>query len=429
MRLRERRDPVCGESLFEGEAACGLAVKVMPRDGFARTAAQIAIDYGSVDRRFIRNGGKATAIPAGTAHFLEHKMFEKERGDLFNEFSRIGANANAFTGHLSTSYVFSTSGQVDPCLDILLELVFQPYFTDALVEKEMGIIDEEIRGYDDSAAWRAYRAVLENLYKKHYVRDDIAGTSETIRKINAEMLHAVHDGFYVPRNAVLCVAGAVDPAAVLARVDALLGTDPDQRQRPKTVAPEEPASIKRRRAKLEMPVAMPILNLGFKGPGAKDGAEAFRLETAGSIALDLLLGETTEFHEELYAEGLIGDDFSWTVRADTSMTYALIGGQTPDPKALEKRVLGELDTGLSKSLGRADMDRVRRRVLGDFVRLLDSMDGLCNHLADCHRADLDLFSLPEAIAKMSPPLVKSCAKRLFDPNSVTSVTVVPPKSA
>ena len=308
----------------------------------------------------------------------------------------------------------------------LLELVFVNHFTDALVEKEMGIIDEEIRGYDDSAGWRAYRGVLENLYRKHHVREDIAGTSETIRKITAKTLRAIHDGFYVPRNSVLCVAGPVDPAEIMARVDAGLGTKKDPRSRPETVAVDEPAAVKRRRATLQMPVAMPILNLGFKGPGAKNGTEAFRLETAGSIALDLLLGETTAFHEDAYAEGLIGDDFSSTVRADESMTYSLIGGQTPDPKALEKRVLETLESGLAKGLARADMERVRRRVLGDFVRLLDSTDGLCNHLADCHRSNLDLFALPDAVAKMSPALVRSHAKRLFDSSRVTSVPVVPP---
>ena len=430
MRLRERKDPVCGESLFEGEAACGLPVKVMPRDGFTRSAAQLMLDYGSIDRRFLPSGrARPMTVPAGVAHFLEHKMFEKERGDLFNEFSKIGASANAFTGHLATSYVFSTSGAVAPCLDILLELVFEPHFTDALVEKEMGIIDEEIRGYDDSAPWRAYRAVLENLYRKHHVREDIAGTSETIRKITAKTLHTLHGGFYIPRNAVLCVAGAVDPKEVLDRVDACLGTDRDGRVRPETVAPVEPESVKRRRSQLRMPVAMPILNLGFKGPAARDGLAAFRMETAGSIALDALLGETTAFHEELYAEGLIGDDFSWTVRSDEAMTYAMIGGQTPDPKALERRVLAALEAGLSKPLPGDEMDRVQRRVLGDFVRLLDSMDGLCNQLADCHRQNLDLFSLPEAMAKLSRQQVKRDAKRLFDPASVTTVTVSPPAGA
>ncbi|NRA96732.1 MAG: insulinase family protein [Planctomycetes bacterium] len=426
MRLRERCDPVCGERLFEGTTARGLAVKVMPRDSVTRSCAQLSIDYGSVDRRFIPHGrARPVTVPAGIAHFLEHKMFEKERGDLFNEFSRLGASANAMTGHLTTSYVFSASGHFDTCLDTLLELVFEPHFTDALVEKEHGIIDEEIRGYDDSAGWRAYRGVLEGLYRRHPVREDIAGTSETIREITAKQLHLVHDAFYVPSNAVLCVAGAVDPQDVVARVDACLGTDADGRVRASTLTPEEPAAIKRRRTKIEMPVALPILHLGFKGPGASSGQDAFRLETAGSVALEILLGETSAVHEELYAAGLIGDDLSFTVRSDPSMSYTLIGGQTSDLKELERRLRRALDEGLSRSLPLEDVKRVRRRVLGDYVRLLDSMEGLCGHLADCYRSGLDLFSLPDDIAKMSPERVRKYAQAMLGADRVTTVSVVP----
>lgn len=426
MRPRERSDPVCGERLFEGTVARGLAVKVMPRDSVTRSCAQLSIDYGSVDRRFIPYGrARPVTVPAGIAHFLEHKMFEKERGDLFNEFSRLGASANAMTGHLTTSYVFSASGHFEACLDTLLELVFEPHFTDALVEKEHGIIDEEIRGYDDSAGWRAYRGVLEGLYRRHPVREDIAGTSETIRQITAKKLRLVHDAFYVPSNAVLCVAGAVDPHDVFARVDARLGTDADPRVRASTLTPEEPAAIKRRRTKIEMPVALPILHLGFKGPVATSGQEAFRLETAGSVALEILLGETSAVHEELYADGLIGDDLSSSVRSDPSMSYALVGGQTPDPRELERRLLRAIDEGLSRNLALEDVERVRRRVLGDYVRLLDSMEGLCGHLADCHRSGLDLFSLPGAIAKLSPARVRKYARAMLGGDRVTTVSVVP----
>ncbi|MEE2714341.1 MAG: pitrilysin family protein [Planctomycetota bacterium] len=426
MRLRERLDPVCGERLYEGTTEGGLAVKVMPRGTVTRSCAQLSLDYGSVDRRFIPDGRvRPVTVPSGIAHFLEHKMFEKERGDLFNEFSRLGASANAMTGHLTTSYVFSASGDFDACLDTLLELVFEPHFTDALVEKELGIIDEEIRGYDDSAGWRGYRGVLEGLYRRHPVREDIAGTSETIRQITAKTLHLVHDAFYVPSNAVLCVAGAVDPQAVVASVDKRLGTDVDRRVRAATVTPAEPAQIKRRRRKIGMPVALPILQLGFKGPGARSGRDAFRLETAASIALEVILGETSAIHEELYAEGLIGDDLSSSVRADRSMSYALVGGQTPEPNALERRLLAAIEDGLSRDLPAEDVERVGRRILGDYVRLLDSMEGLCGHLADCHRSGLDLFSLPGAMSEMSPSRVRKYARSMLGPDRVTSVSVVP----
>ena len=428
MPLHERKDPLSRETLFTGRAACGLTVQAVPRAAFSRGCAQLTLDYGAVDRRFTpRGSSRAVSVPAGTAHFLEHKMFEKERGDLFDEFSSIGASANAMTGHLTTSYTFSTADHFQECLDTLLELVFEPHFTDALVEKEFGIIDEEIRGYDDSAGWRAYRGVLEGLYRRHPVRDDIAGTSETIRRLDAAMLRAVHDAFYVPANAVLCVAGAVDPAEVVARVDERMGRASDRRRRAATPAVEEPDAVRRRSARIEMPIAMPILYMGFKGPPARSGLHGFRLETSASMMLDLLLGETSELHEEFYAEGLIGDDFSWHVQSDRSMSYVLVGGQTPDPRELERRTLAALDGGLSGRRTSPDVERVQRRVLGDHVRLLDSMEALCGHLADCHRSRLDPFALPDLVADMSTTLIRKHAREMLDPQRVSRVTVTPPR--
>ncbi|MAG56373.1 MAG: hypothetical protein CMJ83_08795 [Planctomycetes bacterium] len=425
--MREQRDPVCGERILFGQAKCGLPIRVVPRQKFSRACAHLTVDFGAVDRA-LPGPGRGRRLPAGVAHFLEHKMFEKARGDLFSEFSRLGSSANAMTGHTSTSYVFSCTDSFEENLDVLLDVVFDAYFTDELVQKEQGIIAEEIRGYDDSAGWRAYRALLEGMYHKHPVRDDIAGTERTIAQITADQLHAVHAAFYAPHNAVLCVAGNVDAAAVLRRVDARLGRVRRGQAPVRPPLPVEPAGIRRRRQNVRMPVGLPIFYLGFKGPVDElSGAEAFRLETATSIALELVLGETTEFHDQLYADGLIGEEFSWTTRSERGATYAIIGGQTPDPRALERRVLSEVENALDRPLDGVALERVKRRILGDYVRLLDSMEGLCGQLAECHRAGLDFFSLLPRVERMSVKTVLRQARRLLQLGRMASVAVLPPK--
>ena len=168
----------------------GLTVLVRPMPGYGSVHAEYATRFGSIDRDFVLDG-KPVHLPAGVAHFLEHKMFESEDGDAFSQYAKTGANANAFTSFDQTCYVFTATRQVDESLDILLSMVGQPYFTEATIQKEQGIIGQEIRMYDDNPDWRMLFALCGCLYENHPIRSDIAGTVESIAEITPEMLYAL----------------------------------------------------------------------------------------------------------------------------------------------------------------------------------------------------------------------------------------------
>ena len=186
----------------------GLTVLVRPMPGYAAAHAIVAARFGSIDLHF-RLGEEELTLPAGVAHYLEHKMFESEEGDAFALYAKTGANANAYTSFDRTSYIFTATGKIDESLDVLLGMVGKPYFTEATIAKEQGIIGQEIRMYDDSADWRLLTGLCQCLYAHHPVRSDIAGTVESIAQITPEMLYACTDAFYQPANMVLAAAGNI----------------------------------------------------------------------------------------------------------------------------------------------------------------------------------------------------------------------------
>ena len=238
----------------------GLTVRVHPMPGFTGVHAVYGTKFGSIDRAFTA-GGKRVELPAGIAHFLEHKMFENEEGDAFTLYAKTGASANAYTSFDKTCYIFSASNRVDENLDILLGFVSRPYFTAATVEKEQGIIGQEIKQYDDSPDWRLMFAVNRCLYHTHPVRDDIAGSVESIAAITPEILYACTDAFYRPQNMVLAVAGNVtmdDVLAACARAELPVQTGTVER-----IACEEPLTVAEPHREFTMAVAKPVLGVGF----------------------------------------------------------------------------------------------------------------------------------------------------------------------
>src|SRR5690606_13607321 len=202
--------PQLDEQLYYEKLDNGLDVYLLPKTGFYKTYATFTTKYGSIDNHFVPLGKEEyVKVPDGIAHFLEHKLFEKEDGDVFQKFSRQGASANAFTSFTRTAYLFSSTSHVEKNLETLLDFVQEPYFTDQTVEKEKGIIAQEIRMYDDNPDWRLYFGMIKNLYEKHPVRIDIAGTVESISAITKDMLYTCYNTFYHPSNMVLFIVGPV----------------------------------------------------------------------------------------------------------------------------------------------------------------------------------------------------------------------------
>lgn len=406
----------------------GMPVFVMPKGGFRRKYAEIIINYGSNDNAFILpDENTRVEVPPGIAHFLEHKMFEKQWGDAFSAFAEIGASANAYTGNNHTSYVFWTLDNFDKALKILFEVVFEPYFTEQTVEKEQGIIAQEIRMYDDQPSARLLRETLQALYWHHPVRLDIAGTEESIRKITKELLYLCHTNFYRPSNASLFVAGDFDPREIFDVVaDLVSNFTLPQGAAPKRLRPEEPESV-RGDAEVFLPVPTPLVQVGWKDVPAKGSGEALvRQEIATSVLLDVIFGKSSPFFTRVYEKGLV-DDINYSYEAWPDYAFAILGAESPEPERLCDLVHEEIQRLLSDGIGRADFERIKKAALGRYVSLFDAFDLIGETQAHLYQVGLDVFSYGEILKGLSMEEVSSRLKAL-DPNHSVRVIVKNPNA-
>lgn len=383
------------ETLFYEQLANGLEVYVLPKHGFGKTYATFTTKYGSIDNHFIPPNGEEMQVPDGIAHFLEHKMFEEEEGDIFHEFSKYGAQANAFTSFDRTAYLFSATEHIKKNLKTLLDFVQRPYFTDENVEKEKGIIEQEIRMYQDNPDWRVFFGYIQALYHQHPVSIDIAGTVESIYKINKEMLYDCYNTFYHPSNMLLFVVGAVKPEEIMTLVRE------NQEQKPfkakeeiQRLFEEEPKSVAKALNEIKLPVTQAKCMFGFKETvyGAK-GREMLKQELTTRLFLDILLGSSSDFYQQLLEEGLIDDSFGTDYNLEYSYGFTLMGGNAPQPEALVERVKHYLVEQRDKGLNQVHFERIKKKKIGSFLQQLNSPEFIANQFTRYKFNDMDLFDV------------------------------------
>jgi len=359
------------EPILAGTADSGLRVLVNHRPAFRRSFAALGVNFGSVDRVA---GADGQPVPEGLAHFLEHKLFEDQQGDVSDRFAALGASANAMTGFVGTTYVVSTVEEPRRALELLLQFVQDPWFTDALVAKEQGIIAQEIRMYDDDPDWRVFFGLLGCLYEQHPAKDNIAGTVESIADIDAATLRRCYELFYHPRNLVLAVSGALAPEVVAEVVAA------DQARRPRDERPPhqrgrvgEPEACRAPRWEEKLAVSRPRLLMGIKERALGGGARALlRRELSTRMLLDLLLGRSSRAWEDLYAEGLVDESFSASYSTEESFGFTTIGGDSDEPERLEARLREVLERARREGFDMQAFGRMRNKLHGALLRALDS---------------------------------------------------------
>lgn len=354
----------------------GLTVRVHPMPGFTGVHAVYGTKFGSIDRAFAADG-RRVELPAGIAHFLEHKMFENEEGDAFTLYAATGASANAYTSFDKTCYIFSASNRVDENLDILLGFVSRPYFTPATVEKEQGIIGQEIQQYDDSPEWRLMFAVNGCLYHTHPVRDDIAGSVESIAQITPEVLYACTDAFYRPQNMVLAVAGNVTMDTVLAAC-ARAGL-PAKTGTVERIACAEPAEVAEPYREFTMAVAKPVLGVGFKERPPQ--GDALRTEIVCDIITELVCGSMTPLYRLLYDEGLVSPGFSGEVLSLPGALSFLFGGETSEPERVRGLLMDEIARLQREGADGELFTLCKNQLYGELVQDLENVEDVASTLA------------------------------------------------
>lgn len=421
----ERIDyPRLGESVFRTVLPNGLTVQVVPRPGFRKKLAYFATDFGSIHTDFELDG-KRYQVPAGVAHFLEHKMFDMPGGrDVSAEMAALGANVNAFTSFDMTAYFFGCTENFEECLRILLEFVSTPYFTGESVRKEMGIIDQEIGMNVDAPDTRIFEALMACLYARHPIRVPILGTSETIRQITPEILHTCHRAFYTPGNMMLCVVGDVDPDRVAAIAEAVLGTEPRSVGR-KLPMPAEEMTVCAPDTRCAMEVSMPTFELGFKCEDVGWGRESVHRELVADLAAEALFGESSGLYMRLYEEGLIDSSFGGGFETSEGVAMLFCGGDSDAPEAVRDAVLAEAARIAREGVPEADFLRMRRSSMGHRIRALDSYDAVCFRICAHHMSHFDYFDFPGVYEEVTAEEVRAFLGRVVRPERM-SLSIVDP---
>ena len=352
-----------GEEVFRATLPNGLPVYIVPKKGFSRKYALFATRYGGMDMRFEKDG-QWLDTPAGIAHYLEHKMFDTEEGNALQELAKNGAEPNAFTSNAITCYYFDATEKFYESLEILLSFVSVPYFTDESVQKEQGIIAQEIGMIEDNPEWQVYKQLMQALYHTSPARTPVAGSVESISHITAQTLYDCHKAFYTPANMCLVVVGDVKPERIIASANQILPAKSGPLIR-RDYGAEEELTAAEHFVSAAMEVSMPTFLVGFKCPPQHGGEQQHRFTAIGELACDVLMGESSPLYARLYAEGLINGSFGAAFDLLPGASYVYAGGDSKDPQAVAEAILAEAQRLVSQGgAAGAELLRVHRRVHG-----------------------------------------------------------------
>jgi len=406
-------DAALEETYHRCKHPSGLEIQVCTKPGYSSAYALFSTKYGSIDTAITHDDGTVTQIPEGTAHFLEHKLFESEDLDAFARFAKTGASANAFTSFYKTAYEFSCSGSFDENLEILLDFVQSPYFTEATVQKEQGIIGQEIRMYQDHPSWCEIMNLLQVLYATHPVRSDIAGTEESIATITAGLLHDCYRNFYNLHNMALTVAGNVTKEQVLAIANKMLKTGAGGRAaiRPRMADNAPPAQTETRR---KMAVSVPTFLLGCKEAVDRPLLTAEESVTA-ELVLDTLLGEASPLYERLLEEGLINAGFGSELFAAEDYACSLMGGESKQPELAAEKIEQALLRAAEEGLNPDDFERARRKAYGRLLMDLNDVDSLANSLCNAWLNGDDMYAGARALRETTLDRANERMRKMFRP--------------
>lgn len=418
-----RKTNTFGESYDYVKHKSGLDIYVIPKD-FATNYAVFATKYGAIDNCFkIEGEENFHEVPDGIAHYLEHKMFENEDGvDTFSRFAEYGASANAYTSATMTAYLFSCTNYLKENLEILLDYVSKPYFTEENVEKERGIIGQEIRMYEDHPGSALYYNLLRAMYEKHQTRIDVAGTVESIAKITPELLYDCYYTFYNFSNMTLCVSGRVTMEEVLEIADRIL----PEREQKKIVRHyhEEGPSVYQTRASAAFEVSRPMFLIGVKDMDiSEDGNIRMKKRVAMSILTDMLFGPTSSFAIDVYESGLVnGFEASYDHAKDGSRIF--LEGETDEPETVYENFIAYLEENRKNGLSKEDFARIKRASYASYIKIFDStkLAGEWTHMI---HDDCDPFTFGEALKDVTFEEVVDLFEALFQKDRYAMSVVTP----
>ncbi|MBQ8961362.1 MAG: insulinase family protein [Ruminococcus sp.] len=409
-----------GDSCIHVKHSSGLDIYICEMPGFSSTVALFGTKYGSVNNMFRQKGDEElTVVPEGIAHFLEHKLFENEDCKVFEQYAKTGASGNAFTSFDKTVYLFKCSKNWQGSLRILLDHVQKPYFTQELVDKELGIIGQEIRMSNDDPSWRVLFNMLKCMYRSHPVKIDIAGTEESIAKITAELLYKCYDTFYNLNNMVLSVAGNIDARQVLEICDELLIPCQDKGLDP--FFPEEPDEILQPEIREAQPVGAQLFYYGFK---CKDcyGQERLKKTLAAATAASLITDDASELYQDLLKRHVINSGFDGDVFCGDGFFTVIFMCESDHPEEVRSAVLGEIERWRTEGIDEKAFQRIKKSTYGSLIRELNNVDAVANIMLNAHMEGISPYDTIDALSELtSEDVLRFALEELREDRSVLSI--------
>ena len=411
------------EQVYSDRLLNGMPIYVIKKRGFYKTYAFFATNYGGADRRF-RYEGQWIDTPEGVAHFLEHKMFDTADGNALEQLSANGAQPNAYTSSDITAYFFESTEKFEENLQILLDFVSVPYFTKESVEKEQGIIGQEIGMVEDDPNHVLYYGLMKLLFRHNPVRDSVAGTVESIAEITDETLYRCHKIFYNPANMALCVAGDVDPERIFEIAQNALqiprGDTPKSDYG--TAEKREPVAT---RSEKRMEVSEPLFMIGAAAPYPERGEDRKRIELLGMLACELVAGKSSPLYLKLYADGLIKSDFASAFESTAGIAYSVFAGSSANPElvfeAIKSEVQRLIDSGSSETL----FARIKKSCFGRDLRALNGFESICHAYVSGFFHGYDALEMTEELLSVPLDEVLAFIRDNMKPENMAISCVLP----
>lgn len=414
------------ERLVKERLDNGLNIYIFPKKDYVKQYAMLSVNFGSNDIDFIdvKNGNRRQ-MPLGIAHFLEHQLFEDKDQSIFDKFADLGASANAYTNFDSTNYLFSSSSNFEESLLNLIDFVEDPYFSDQNVEKEKGIIIQEIKMYQDNPYWKSYFNLLAALYSEHPVRNDIAGTEASVKAITPEDLYICYYNFYLPSNMDLILIGDLDAEKIinLIRENQAKKNFPHFKN-PVRITGEEPEEVAQKIVKEKMNISRPMVQIGFKDPVKNQKPkEIIKKEYIINILLDIVFGRSSKNYNQLYEAGIIDNSFSCSYHKKPDYAYVHLHGESNKPDLMREKIKEKL-VDIKHQEIEQNFKRIKRKYQGSFIRLFNNFNQLASEFINYRRLGTDIFELAEVIEEIKLAELISYSDKIFNKDKMVESIIL-----
>lgn len=424
MEITKVTGRLVNDTYYKIEHPTGLNIYIYPKENSNSAYAIFGTKYGSIDNCFKRSDEEnAEKVPEGIAHYLEHKLFESEDGDAFERYAKTGASANAFTSFEQTCYLFSCTDNLYESLEILLDFVQSPYFTKETVAKEQGIIGQEIKMYDDDPQWRVMFNHLRALYHKHPIKEDIAGTVESIAEITPDYLYRCYYTFYNLHNMALSIAGNVDVDKVLELCNKML--KPSEKVDVERVFENEPDTIVKDYIEQKLSVASPLFQFGYKEK-VKSFNRSEKDIVATEVLLDVFASDASPLYRKMLDEGLINEaSFTHEYFEGAGFAVVMFSGESKDPKRVAECIKEEAKRLKAEGIPEAAFKRAQKAVYGQNVSALNSVSNIANGMINYAFKDRELFRYIDTFSEITVSDVMEKLNKIFDEDMCALSVVLP----